>query len=195
MPVDANAAVPDLTSTAWVSGIPGFVNRTIGASNINSLAVSYTACQAPITFTNSLRAPTQPSVSNGALRISYSYYLTDGSSYWVSANLTITTSSAFATTQDQLGNPYQTVVNITGTRTYFHIPTGQSLVAQLTGISLVRGTTQRFYPYSLLASSPSLYNTNTTPYLDSSVSASPSCPVLPSTAHLSPKPRGCRTVR
>ena len=115
----------DRLGTAFVSSVPGFTNVPIGASNLNSLAANYDQCQAPITFTNGLRPPTQPSASNGALRIQYSYSISDGVNYTVQGNLTISTASAFATLKDQLGNPYQQVVNVTGIRTYTYLATGQ----------------------------------------------------------------------
>jgi hypothetical protein len=160
--VEAGSSRIDGLGQAFLSSVPGFKNVTIGASNGNSLAANYAACQAPITFTNGLRVPTQPSVSNGAVRFSYSYYITDGATYSVSCNLTVTTSSAFATQQDQLGNPFQTVLNVTGTRTYVFLPTGASVTSTVTGLT----RSGRFYPYSLLASAPGVYSMNTVPFLD-----------------------------
>ena len=90
---------------------------------MNALAANYTACQARITFTNGLRSPVQPSASNGGTHPRFSYFISDGTSYSISTNLTLTTTSAFATTTDQLGNPYQAVINITGSRTYTYVPT------------------------------------------------------------------------
>jgi hypothetical protein len=167
---------------AFLSTVPGFLNTTIGASNLNTLAVNYAQCQAPITFTNGLRTPTQPTSFNGAVHISYSYYVTDGVSYSVTGNLTITTASAFASIADQLGNPYQTVIQVTGTRTYRHFASSSTLVSNITGLSRVSSPNvdQRFYPYSLLASSPGVYTTNTAPFLDSNgigYGVSPSIPV------------------
>ena len=162
------------------------MNHTFGAGSINALAVSYATCQAPISFTNGLRLPTQPSVSNGARTFSHSYTLSDGAHYQVQANLTITSASAFATTQDQLGNPYQTITAISGTRTYTYLPTGATLVSQVTGISAAgypagSGLSQRFYPYSLLAASPNIYTPNNVPYSDASgvgYSISPAAPIV-----------------
>jgi hypothetical protein len=82
-----------------------FSNVTLGAPNVNALAVQYATCQAPVSFTNGLRAPNQPSASNGFLRFNYSYTISGGVTYSMTANLTITTSSVFATAQDALGNP------------------------------------------------------------------------------------------
>jgi hypothetical protein len=147
-----------------VTTLPGYPNSTIGASNINSLAVDYNSCRAPITFTNGLRQPTQPSASNGATTFTYAYTISDGSLFSVTANLTITTSSAFATTTDPLGNPYQSVVNIAGTRTYTYLPTSTSLTSTVSGP--VSGTIANFYPYSLLASAPGVYTVATAPFLD-----------------------------
>ena len=58
----------DNFGSAFLSSVPGFLNVTVGASNINAFAVNYAACKAPLTFTNGLRSPTQPSTSNGAVR-------------------------------------------------------------------------------------------------------------------------------
>ena len=112
----------DGVGSAFLSTVPSFMNVTIGASNLNALAPSYATCSAPITFTNGLRPPTQPSVSNGGTRISYSYFISDGVTYSVQGNLTLTTSSAFGNNADLLGNPYQIVTNVAGSRLYTHIP-------------------------------------------------------------------------
>jgi hypothetical protein len=112
--VEVGSSLVDGLGHAFLSSVPGFKNVTIGASNINSIAANYAACQAPISFTNGLRAPTQPSSSNGAVRFSYSYSISDGATYRVVGNLTITTASAFANSHDLLGNPYQIVTNVTG---------------------------------------------------------------------------------
>ena len=156
----------DNAGTAFLSTVPGFRNLTIGASNINSLAINYAACKAPLTFTNGLRTPTQPSASNGAVRFLYSYNISDGATYSVYANLTITASSAFATTQDLLGNPYQTVTNITGIRVYTYLRTGARVVSTVRPYSFSSPADQRFYPYALLASAPGVYTQNTAPFLD-----------------------------
>ena len=153
---------------AFASSIPGFTPLTIGAGNVNGLAVRYTACQAPLTFTNGLRAPTQPFASNGAAHFSYAYSLSDGATYHVQTSLTVSADSAFATSQDALGNPYQTVVAVTGTRTYTYLPTGAQVTSTVTGLSTATSASadQRWYPYSLLASPPGIYSMNTAPYLD-----------------------------
>ena len=159
------------------------MNVTIGASNINSLAANTATCQAAITFTNGLRTPTQPSVSNGGTRISYSYQLGDGQTYTVQATLLITTTSGFASVSDLLGNPYQVITGVSGTRVYTHIPSGTSLTSTITGVQGVNYTMadQRFYPYSLLAAAPGVYTTNTSPFFDNKgvgFSISPSAPQL-----------------
>ena len=172
----------DNLGQAFLSNVPGFQNITIGASNVNSLAPSYTSCTAPITFTNGLRQPTQPSSSNGATRFTYSYFISDGATYSVVANLTISTTSQFAVTKDALGNPYQTVVNVTGTRLYTYLPAMTPLLSTVTGVAVgtFASADQRFYPYSLLASSPGVYSTSTAPFFDFNgivYSVSPSVPV------------------
>ena len=170
--VEGGASVFDGQGQAYLSSVPGFVNITIGAANLNSLAVDYNACQATIGFTNGLRAPTQPSASNGAIHSIYTYTISDGASYSVSAILTLTSTSAFATTKDALGNPYQTVVGIVGNRTYTYLPTGATLVSAITGVvstssvSTAPVPSLRFYPYALLSSAAGVYSTNTAPFVD-----------------------------
>ena len=160
--VEDGASRFDAVGQAFLSTVPGFNNISIPASNVNSLAVNYATCQAPISFTNGLRAPTQPSAGNGGMKLSFSYYISDGATYAVTCNLTVTTSSAFATQKDQLGNPFQTVLNVTGTRTYASLGTGISLTSTVTGLT----RSGRFYPYSLLAAAPGVYSVNSAPLLD-----------------------------
>ena len=160
--IEGTSSRVDGTGEVFVSSVPGFINTIISASNINSLAVLYPTCQAPITFTNGLSQPTQPSASNGATHFFYSYVISDGSTYSVQTDLSITTTSAFATTQDSLGNPYQSVSNITGTRTYTFLPNGAVLTSRVS-FAQVQSS---FYPYALIASSPGVYTSNTAPYLD-----------------------------
>ena len=166
--VESSSTRVDGLGSAFLSSVPGFTNITIGAANINALAANYGACQAPITFTNGLRPPTQPSASNGALRVAYSYAISDGTTYSVAGNLTITTASQFATLTDALGNPYQQVVNVTGTRVYTYLPTGAQVRSTVNGLSTAAygNADQRFYPYSLLASAPGVYTMTTAPFFD-----------------------------
>jgi hypothetical protein len=89
----------------------------------------------------------------------YLHYITDGATYSVTCNLSVTTSSAFATPTDQLRNPFQTVLNVTGTRTYVFLSTEASLTSTVTGLT----RSGRFYPYSLLTSGPGV---NSVPFLD-----------------------------
>ena len=172
----------DGLGSAFLSNVPGFTNVTIGASNINALAPVYGTCQAPITFTNGLRAPTQPSVSNGALHFLYSYFISDGVTYSVQANLSVNTASQFANNKDQLANPYQVITGVTGTRLYTYIPSGQTVFSTITGLSTAANSLadQRFYPYSLLGAAPGVYTSNTAPLFDAegmSFSVTPSIPV------------------
>ena len=170
--VSDGSAILDGLSQAYLSSLPGFSNTSIGASSINSLAPNYQLCSAPIGFTNGLRSPTQPSVANGGLHVYYSYSISDGVTYSVQTNLSITTNSPFATTQDMLGNPYQTVVSITGSRTYTLLPYGITLMSAIVGIanssaSATPHADQRFSPYAFLASAPGVYQINNAPFLDS----------------------------
>ena len=172
----------DPLGQAYLSTIPRFKNVTIGASNINELAPNYASCKAPITFTNGLRQPTQPTQYNGAVQFQYLYSISDGVNYTVTANLTIFTSNKFATLKDQLGNPYQQIINVTGTRIYTYLPTGQKVVSAVTGLSTAQyaGADQRWYPYSLIDSSPGVYDQNNAPFLDYDgleYAVSPSTPV------------------
>ena len=163
---------------AFLSSVPGFLNVTIGAGNGNALAVDYSQCKAPISFANGVRPPTQPSTSNGALHIAYSYAISDGVSYSVVTNLTLTAMSAFANSQDQLSNNFQVIVNITGTRTYTFLPTAASVTSMVS--STPSDGTLRFHPYALLSSSPGVYSISTAPFLDAdglTFAISPPAPV------------------
>ena len=63
--VEAGGTRYDRTGEAFLSSIPGFVNSTLGASNINNLAAIYSACQAPISCTTTQHhctSPTTPSL-------------------------------------------------------------------------------------------------------------------------------------
>ena len=121
-----------------------------------------------LSVTNGLRPPTQPSVSNGAVVFLYSYTVSDGVSYSVSANLTVTTSSAFATLTDALQTPYQQVVNLTGTRQYTCLLNQATVLSAVTGLStaIYASPDQRFMPYALLSSAPGVYSMSTAPFLD-----------------------------
>ena len=91
--------------------------------------------------------------------------MSDGLTYSVQTNLSITTTSAFANTQDGLGNPYQVVTNITGTRLYTFLPNSSSVTSHVSFQPLsFSGGSQRFYPFALLASAPGVYTINTAPF-------------------------------
>ena len=168
--VENGTGVLDPQGQAFSAGVAGVSNLTIGASNVNTLAANYAQCLAPITFVNGLRTPTQPSASNGGTTVDYSYAIGDGLTYSVQTNLTLTTISGFATSTDQLGNPYQSLSFVTGSRLYTHLASGQSVLSTVNGFTPAFGNPpgdQRFYPYSLLAASPGVYNANNAPFLDS----------------------------
>ena len=171
--VEDGAATLDGLGQAFLSSLPGFSsgsgsvrNVSIASSNINALSVDSTHCAAPLQFNNGLRPPMQPSTSNGAARFSYSYHISDGSSYTVHTNLTITAQSAFASQQDGLGNPYQVIVNVTGFRVYTHLASGAVVTSAILGLlsAAGSGSSARFYPYSLLGATPSVYSSNTAPF-------------------------------
>ena len=189
--VENGSSTIDGYGQAFLSSLPGFTNVTIqnftiGASNVNSLAADYIHCAAPVTFTNGLRPPTQPSFSNGAAQFSYSYHISDGSTYTVQTNLSIQTQSAFAAQQDGLGNPYQLIRNVTGVRVYTYLPTG-AVVSSTVSSLISSNTTARFYPYSLLAAAPGVYSINSAPFLDAdgfTFGLTPSVPDLGAAPHV-----------
>ena len=166
--VEVGSTSIDGLGSAFLSSIAGFTNVTIGASNLNTLAVDYGSCQAPITSSNGLRQPTQPTVSNGAAHFMYSYLISDGATYSVAVNLSVTASSGFAIGQDQLGNPSQTLTSVTGTRLYTYLPTGAQLLSAVAGLTTtapVSGS-QLFYPYTLISASPGVYTEDVAPFID-----------------------------
>ena len=167
----ATTAPFDPQAQVYLSSIPGFVNTTIPPSNVNSLAVDYAACRAPITFTNGLRAPTQPSASNSARRYLYNYTVSDGGTYSISSSLTLTMSSPFASSVDLLGSPYQQVVDVSGTRVFTNPTTGELTVQKVTGLAPKvpnpsLAYLNSFYPYALLSSAPGVYSLDTAPFWD-----------------------------
>ena len=171
----------DGMGSAFLASIPGFLNVTIGASNVNALAPNYAQCTACISFTNGLRPPIEPGASNSALHIVYTYTIGDGATWTVQGRLNITMSTPFGNNADLLGNPYQTVVNVTGTRTYTYLPTNSRTVSTVYTLPHSMGYgDQRFYPYSLLSSSPGVYTSNAAPFWDSAgveFGLSPAAPV------------------
>ena len=166
--VEGASSRVDTKGQAFLSNVPGFVNLTIGASDFNALGPNYAQCTAPITFTNGLRPQIEPNANNNAINTTYSYVITDGVTYSVSTRLRLTASSQFATTKDQLGNAYQTIVAISGTRTYTYLLNGATLTSTVTGLTSAtqKVVDQRFFPFSLLASSPGVYTVSAAPFLD-----------------------------
>ena len=158
----------DKAGQAYLSNIPGFRNVTIGASNLNALAPNYVTCAAPVTFTNGLRPFIEGNANNGAQHFNYSYVISDGATYTVRTTLSISSSTAFATLTDTLGNNYQPVIGVFGTRVYTHTASGQTLTSTITGLTSAtsRPVSQHWYPYSLLVASPGVYSLNTVPFLD-----------------------------
>ena len=161
--VEGGGAGVDATGSAYLSPLPSFTNVTISASNRNSLAVLYPTCQAPIGFLNGQVQPTQPNMQNGAKAFQWSAFMSDGSTFSVALSLNVTATSPFGSTQDMLGNPYQTLVNISGTRVYTHLTTGNTLTSV---VSTSGNFTGRFYPYTFIAVSPGVYTADTVPHLD-----------------------------
>ena len=160
----------DPSGTAYLSSVTGFANQSIATSNVNALVANETACKAPITSVNGLVAPTQPSVKNSAVQFLYSYSISNASSYRVVTQLLVTCTSHFANHTDRLGNPYQVVANITGTRLYTQLLRNGSVNATLlSNVSFYpsSGSEGRFYPYTFIAVPPGVYSTDTVPHWDS----------------------------
>ena len=170
--LEGGTAVLDRRGQAVVSSVPGVVATTIGAADVNSLVANYSTCQAPITFLNGLRPPTQPNVANGGNRLLYSYTISDNSTYTVTTNLSATGASYIAYFSDTLGNQYQRLINITGVRNYTNLVTGTTIISTVSLPNSVSNTTipgrgsQRFYPYAYLLSAPGVYPVDHAPFLD-----------------------------
>jgi len=169
----------DTASQAWVSSIPGFVSRTIGPASLNAAAVDYTNCVANVTVNRAAAVTSAP--ANTATQFSYSYSISDGATYSVNTTLAITTTATPQLYVDQLGNSYQNITSVSGTRVYTHLPTGATVISAVTGLSNGAGTpSQRWYPFAYLQSAPGVYSTSTAPYLDGEgigFTISPAAPV------------------
>ena len=156
----------DPSGSAFLSNVPGFVNTTIGAQDINHLTALAASCQALITFTNGARSPAQPNSANSGQQFNFSYFVTDGETYTVEANLTLTASTSFAVNTNSLGVQYQTIVNAAGTRLYTYLATGATILSRVSGLNSTSKADQSFYPYSLYIAAPGVYSENTAPFLD-----------------------------
>ena len=158
----------DPSGSAFLSSIPGFTNVTIGGANANIGAVQYGKCSAPITFSNGLRTPIIAGTFNGAQHVQFNYFISDGFTYSITCNLTLTMANAVAANIDALGNQYQQVVGVTGTRVYTYLPTNAAIVSAVSTVSNGANgfADQRFYPFALLGSAAAVYTVNTAPFLD-----------------------------
>ena len=172
---EGGSAVFDAQGQAVVSSVPGVLNATIGAADVNGLSPFYPTCQAPITFTNGLRSSVEPAIVNSPIALRFIYTISDSSTYSVTANLSIHTVSQFSNLRDQLGNEYQTVATVTGVRVYTNLLTGatvsstvQTVAANVSNTTMPGHGDQRFYPYSYLTSAPGVYSFSTTPFFDAS---------------------------
>ena len=110
----------------FLSSVPGFLNVSIGASNLNALAPVYSQCAAAITFTNGLRPFIEAGPSNSQPQFRYSYTISDGLTYTISAALLFTAASQFALSDGSIGSPYQVISTVTGVRNYTWTQTGQT---------------------------------------------------------------------
>ena len=168
--IERGSSPIDPQGEAFRSPLSGFRNLSINGADINELPGSAFPCLAAINFLNGLTAPTQPSIRNSGSTINYRYNISDGRTYRVEGNLTLTASSAFATTRDSLGNPYQTIVAVSGTRKYTYLLTGQTLTSAVgtpTSADIAQlKASQRWYPYSLVGSLAGTYTVDDVPYLD-----------------------------
>ena len=164
----------DPTSTAVVSSIATFPNIFIGQGSLNAGEVNYALCTATISINNGLA--TRPSSNIGATSLvyRYTYTISDGSDI-ISSDMLLTCSSA-SPQQDLLGNYYQTVVSVSGTRTYTGINTFTgststfiSDIRALDGLapSMTHVTPDRIYPFSFSSAPPGAYpSAATAPFLD-----------------------------
>ena len=158
----------DPSGSAFLSSVANFRNQTLGGGNANIGAVKYATCQAPITFANGQRAPINPSFANGGKTVQYNYFVSDGVTYTITTNLTLTTDGAVANAVDALGNQYQNIIGLTGTRVYHYLPTNQVITSTCSGITdgAYQYADQRFYPFALLGSGAGIYTINTAPFVD-----------------------------
>ena len=168
----------DLTGSAFASNVPGFTNTSIPASDINNVAVKVSQCQAVINEFNGIVSYVRPvPYQNVGPLYNYSYYITDGTTYSVAVNLLITAS----TLTNLLTTPAQIIYNATGLRTYVYLPTGETLVSSVSGLSTaLPGPSQHWYPLALKDSNPGSYTMDTAPFLDSQgmeYTVSPQVPV------------------
>ena len=125
----------DPGGSAFLSSVSGFANVTIGGGNSNIGAVQYDSCSAPITFANGQRTPIIAGTFNGAVQVAYSYFISDGATYSITANLILTMDDAVTKHTDALQNQYQQVLNVTGTRVYTYLPTNQTIVSAVSGVN------------------------------------------------------------
>ena len=168
---ESDSARIDPSGSAFLSTVPGFTNVTLGGGNSNIAAVRYSSCSAPITFANGARSPVIANTFNSPSRWQYNYVVSDGVSYTIAANLTLTMDGAIAAHVNSLGNQYQLVVAITGTRVYTYLPTNATVTSVVSTPSSVsngvyQAADQRFYPFALLSSAAGIYTVNTAPFVD-----------------------------
>lgn len=156
-------------STAQTSTGLIFTNITIDPSlpNGGRGIVDPDACSAAITNTNGLQSA--PASTTVPATYHYNYFITDGATYSVVANLSFTMDSSTASV-DLLGDYYQTITAIGGSRTYNYFPTSYTTTATVTGISSTPSfPDQRFYPFAQTMVPPSnfqAYTMNNAPFID-----------------------------
>ena len=184
---NAPVGVIDQSSVAFVSNIAGFTSVTVNTGSRSAALVNYQTCTAGIAIANGLANRPSSNIGATSLVYRYTYYTTDGQSS-TTANLLITCASANPQ-QDALGNYYQTVVAINGTRTI--IDGSFQVISRVTGMYAYPTTSdnyapQRIYPFSYSSSPPRSYTVSTTPFLDVNgiqFLVDPPVPITDSTAY------------
>ena len=165
----------DPLGQAWLSPYPGFVNQSIPAANINAPVIDLVNCKAPIDSRNGGAIPGY----GYAPSFTYQYTIGDGSTWEAVTIMKVTASKDLYV--DELGNQYQTIADVTGTRKYTWLPTGMGSTSAIPAIDTnYDAPSQRWYPFALTQAATGVYNTSTAPYLDGdglAIRISPAMPI------------------
>lgn len=172
--VEDPSFIIDNTSTSVTSTIPGFVSLDfVGCpKNPNCGNINTDTCTSGLTRSNGLVQLPYLDQLRAANKspYNYSYFISDGSTWSTTANLTLTIDTVKAWKVTRLGDFYFTATNITGTRLYY-CPLGTLTVAanakNSTNHDLAILADQYIYPFAQ-PQQPSVYTSNNTaPLVDS----------------------------
>ena len=167
--VDNPGFVIDYNSVSITSNVPGFINKTLNCpTNRNCRNINTQQCTSFISFTNGgINPPQDYQLRNANVSpYTYSYYISDGRTWSVLNNLTLTIDTTLGFSVSNLGNYYLTVTNITGTRVYSSPLNQPTVVSKVTSIFTGRALTQNIFFPLALSSMLSVYNMNNAPFLD-----------------------------